>query len=306
MKGDDLLSYSFPSPHPFTGERVAEFWRSLDPDDSSVVLLKPQKADDEVIELFHSKEHIQFVKRASHFGYGHLDQGDTPAFRGIFEAAQFTVGSTLVCLQEIMQGHLDHAFNPVGGLHHATRNSSAGFCVFNDIGVAVEVLRREHHIKRILYVDIDVHHGDGVYYPFESDPDLYIFDVHEDGRYLYPGTGAATEVGAGPARGTKVNVPLPPQAGDDQVSAQLDKLESLARRCSPEFIILQAGADGLAGDPIAGLVYTPETHKTVTRLLHGLAHELCEGKIMALGGGGYKPSNCAKAWTTVVRALKEP
>ncbi len=306
VKGDDLLSYSFPAPHPFTSERVAEFWRSLDQNDQSVEFLKPEKADVEVIEIFHSREHVEFVKRASHFGYGYLDQGDTPVFRGIFEAAQFTVGSTLICVAGVMDGRLDHALNPVGGLHHATRNSSAGFCVFNDIGVAVEVLRSRYGIKRILYVDIDVHHGDGVYYPFESDPDLFIFDIHEDGRYLYPGTGAATEVGAGLARGTKVNVPLLPQTGDEGVSAQLNKLESLARRCSPEFIILQAGADGLAGDPIAGLTYTPETHRTVTRLLHGLAHEFCQGKMIALGGGGYKPSNCAKAWTTVVRALEMP
>jgi acetoin utilization protein AcuC len=218
VKGRELLSYSFPRPHPFTSERVAAFWERLDREvPERIESLKPEKADEAVIELFHSREHLEFVKRASEFGYGSLDQGDTPAFRGIFEAAQYTVGSTLACLKEVMDGEIDHSFNPVGGLHHATRDSSAGFCVFNDIGVAVEVLRSQYGVKRILYVDIDVHHGDGVYYPYESDADLYVFDVHEDGRFLYPGTGSESEVGMGLARGTKVNVPLPPGTGDEGI-----------------------------------------------------------------------------------------
>ena len=302
-RGNELLSYSFPRPHPFTSERVATFWRELDLDGQSVDYIKPQKADEGIIELFHSKEHVEFVKKASHFGYGNLDQGDTPAFSGVFEAAQFAVGSSLACLQEIMEGRLEHAFNPVGGLHHATRDSSAGFCVFNDIGVVVEVLRSQYEVKKVLYVDIDVHHGDGVYYPYESDPYLSIFDIHEDGRYLYPGTGSASETGLGVAKGTKVNVPLSPGTGDEGVIDQLPRLESLARVCSPEFIIFQCGADGLAGDPIAGLSYSREAHKAVASTLHRLSHELCGGRLLALGGGGYKPENCASAWLAVVKAL---
>ncbi len=304
-KGDELLSYSFPLPHPFRSERVAAFWKELELDGQAVEFVKPQRVDEGMLELFHSKEHVEFVRKASHFGYGNLDQGDTPAFRGVFEAAQFAVGSSLGCLQGIMEGRLDHAFNPVGGLHHATRDSSAGFCVFNDIGVAVEVLRRQYEVRRVLYVDIDVHHGDGVYYPYESDPDLFIFDVHEDGRYLFPGTGSESEVGIGLARGTKINVPLPPMTGDQGVTDQLPRLEALARDCSPEFIIIQCGADGLAGDPIGGLSYTPEAHRAVVSTLHRLSHEFCEGRLLALGGGGYRPENCARAWLAVVRELAE-
>ena len=131
-------------------------------------------------------------------GEGYLDAGDTPAWRGVYEAAADVVGATLLAAEQIMAGKARRAFIPIAGLHHAARGSAAGFCVFNDCGVAVEMLRRNHGLKRIAYVDIDAHHGDGMYYGFESDPDLIFADIHEDGRYLYPGTGSAAETGPGP------------------------------------------------------------------------------------------------------------
>jgi acetoin utilization protein AcuC len=302
VEGEELLSYSFPSPHPFTAERARVFWQELDRKGVQRVRLRPQKASEEMLELFHSKEHIRFVKMASHLGYGYLDQGDTPAFPGIFEAAQYVVGSTLHSAESVLTGNIDHSFNPVGGLHHARRGLSAGFCVFNDVGVLFEALRKKG-ISRILYVDIDVHHGDGVYYEYEGDKDVFIFDIHEDGRYIYPGTGRDDEVGSGDAVGTKVNVPLQPGSDDEDVEEMLVRMEEHARRSRPEFIVLQAGADGLEGDPLASLRYTERTHARVSSMLHSLAHELCEGRIVSLGGGGYLPENCARAWTAVVSSL---
>ncbi len=303
LEGKELLLYSFPSPHPFTGERVVRFWEALRASGLKTSRLSPQKADRELIGLFHNKAHIDYVELASNLGYGSLDQGDTPAYPGIFEATQYVVGSTVSAVDRVMKGEVDHAFNPVGGLHHARPDSSAGFCVFNDIGVSVELLRSAHGLRRVLYVDIDVHHGDGVYFPYESDPDLFVFDVHEDGRYLYPGSGSSSEGGRGTAEGSKVNVPLLPGSGDSEMRRLLPALEGFARKARPEFIILQCGADGLKGDPIAGLNYTPESHGRVASLLHGLSHELCEGRLVALGGGGYSPDNCAQAWLAVVRGL---
>jgi acetoin utilization protein AcuC len=232
-----------------------------------------------------------------------LDQGDTPAFKGVLEAAEFAVGSTLSCVDKVMSGDTDHGFNPVGGLHHARPDQSAGFCVFNDIGVAIEMLRKGG-LKRILYVDIDVHHGDGVFYPYEHDSRVFIFDVHEDGRFLYPGTGRENETGEGEAFGTKVNVPLLPGEGDKRLKDIIPKLEEFATRAEPEFIILQSGADGLAGDPIGGLSYTESFHSKVAESLHEFAHKACAGRIVALGGGGYNPHNCAKAWTSVIRQFR--
>lgn len=303
VEGKELLLYSFPPPHPFTNERVQRFWDELHRKNLPVIRLQPQKADKELIGLFHVQEHIRYVELASHLGYGSLDQGDTPAYKGIFEAAQYTVGSTISAVEKIMAKEVDHAFNPVGGLHHATRDMSAGFCVFNDIGVTVELLRSRHSLKRILYVDIDVHHGDGVFYSYESDPDLFVFDIHENGRFLYPGTGSASEDGQGKAKGTKVNIPLDPGSGDEAIEGQLPRLEEFAKRAEPEFIIFQCGADGLRGDPIAGLDYSPKAHRHVAELLHGLSHRLCGGRLVALGGGGYVPKNCADAWTNVIEGL---
>ena len=306
LEGKELLLYSFPPPHPFTSERVKRFWEELARRGPQVRRLPPQKAERELIALFHTEEHIRYVELASHLGYGALDHGDTPAFNGVFEATQYAVGSTVSAVEKIMSKDVDHALNPVGGLHHATRDSSAGFCVFNDIGIIIELLRKNYGVGRILYVDIDVHHGDGVYYSYESDPELFIFDVHEDGRYLYPGTGSASEVGEGKAKGTKVNVPLEPGSGDYAIVNQIPHLEEFARKAGPEFIILQCGADGLRGDPIAGLSYTPEAHRQVATMLHRLSHELCSGRMLALGGGGYVPQNCADAWIAVVEALAVP
>lgn len=303
VEGKELLLYAFPSPHPFTSERVQAFWKELRSQNLEVERFQPEKAGKGLLRLFQSEEHIRFVEHASRLGYGALDLGDTPAFKGVFEAAQYAVGSTVAAVRKVMKGDLDHAFNPVGGLHHARRDASAGFCVFNDIGVSVELLRKEYDVRRILYVDIDVHHGDGVYYSYESDPDLFVFDIHEDGRYLYPGTGSADEAGEGEARGTKVNVPLEPGSGDSAVEAQVPLIERFATRARPDFIILQCGADGLQGDPIASLSYTPTTHRMVAGLLHRMSHELCAGRIVALGGGGYDPENCANAWTAVVESL---
>jgi acetoin utilization protein AcuC len=168
--------------------------------------------------------------------------------------------------------------------------------------VAIESLRSSG-VRRILYVDIDVHHGDGVFYSYEADPEVFIFDVHEDGRFLYPGSGRVEETGKGRAAGTKVNVPLLPGEGDERMRDILPKLEEFAIRSEPEFVILQCGADGLAGDPIGGLAYSESFHSNVAQVLHRVAHSSCKGRLVALGGGGYDASNCAKAWTSVVGQL---
>ena len=301
-EGHELLLYSFPPPHPFTKERAQRFWEELRKSGLKAAKLQPQKAGRDLLRMFHTDDHIQFVEMASRLGYGDLDQGDTPAYRGVFEAAQWVVGTTASALETVLDGRVDHAFNPVGGLHHSARDRSAGFCVFNDIGVAVELLRSKG-FQRILYVDIDVHHGDGVYYSYESDPDLFIFDVHEDGRYLYPGTGSASETGTGKALGTKVNIPLLPGSGDQELTEHIPLLEKIVEKCNPEFIILQCGADGLSGDPIAGLNYSPEGHRQVASLLHAASHRHCNGMMIALGGGGYVPQNCADSWLAVVGSM---
>ena len=257
------------------------------------------------IERFHTAEYIDRVAQASLTGVGYLDNGDTPAFAGVYEAAARVVGTVLQAVADLINGETRRAFVPIAGLHHARRDAAAGFCVFNDCGVAIETLRRLHGVRRIAYVDIDAHHGDGVFYAFETDPDLAIADIHEDGRYLYPGTGAASETGKGDARGTKLNVPMPPGAGDRSFFEAWEYVEAFIDKAQPEFIIFQCGADSLAGDPITHMAYTSEAHRHATVRLCDLADRHCQGRLLALGGGGYNLGNLAEAWCAVVGAMIE-
>ncbi len=236
-------------------------------------------------------------------GYGLLDQGDTPAFPGVFEAASTVVGTALAALERIMSGETVRAFVPIAGLHHARRDSAAGFCVFNDCGVVIEALRREFRIRRVAYVDIDAHHGDGVFYAFEDDSDLIFVDLHEDGRFLYPGTGRADETGIGAATGTKLNIPMAVGADDAEFFRQWDRAERFLEAAKPEFIVFQCGADSLSGDPLAHLAYTQAAHAYAATRLCAIADRYAQGRVLALGGGGYDLDNLARAWTAVVRAL---
>ena len=221
----------------------------------------------------------------------------------MYEAAATVVGSVLDGLQHILAGDCQRVFVPIAGLHHARRDSAAGFCVFNDIGVLIEALRRRHGIQRLAYVDIDAHHGDGVFYAFEDDPDLILADIHEDGRFLYPGTGAASETGTGKARGTKLNLPLEPGADDVAFHRVWPRVEEFVRAAKPQFIILQAGADSIAGDPITHLRLSPAAHAHAAARLCVLADEFCQGRLMALGGGGYNRANLAAAWSEVLKSM---
>ncbi len=221
----------------------------------------------------------------------------------MFEAASNVVGAALVAAEEIMEGRAKRGFVPIAGLHHASRAHAAGFCVFNDCGIVAEELRRRWGLKRIAYVDIDAHHGDGVFYGFEDDPDLIFADIHEDGRYLYPGTGGAEETGRGRAQGTKLNIPLPPGAGDEAFWPAWERVEAYLEARRPEFIVFQCGADSLAGDPITHLRFSEEAHAHAAARLAAIADRFCDGRLLGLGGGGYNRRNLARAWSRVVKSF---
>ena len=271
--------------------------------DKRVRLMETRAATRAELETFHTREYLDLVENRSRTGEGFLDGGDTPAWRGVYEAAADVVGATLLAAEEIMARRARRAFVPIAGLHHAARTGAAGFCVFNDCGVAVEMLRRNHGLKRIAYVDIDAHHGDGVFYGFESDPDLIFADIHEDGRYLYPGTGREDETGRGAAAGTKLNIPVPPGADDSVFDSQWPRVLAHLRKYEPEFILLQAGADSIEGDPITHMRYSAEAHMRAARDLAALAESFGHGRVLGTGGGGYNRINLARAWTGVVQGL---
>ena len=304
-KGQALADYGFGSDHPFGTDRHDVFQRALAAAKlgGRVHFSAPLSAHPDRLTLFHSDEYVRHVERMSEQGSGFLDHGDTPAVPGIFQAALTVVGTTLAAVDAIMAGETDRAFVPIAGLHHASRLGAAGFCVFNDCGIAIEYLRQQHGIRRVAYVDIDAHHGDGVYYGFDDDPELIFADTHEDGRYLYPGTGAACETGKGDAAGRKLNIPLPMHAGDEQFFAAWQRIEALLHETQPEFIILQAGADCLDGDPITHLRLTEAAHRLATERLCRIADRYAGGRLLATGGGGYNRDNLGRAWTAVVQAM---
>lgn len=308
--GEELARYSFGKSHPFNSNRIFAFWSkfktlNLDKDDQ-IQIKKAENAQEEILLEFHFKDYVNLVKKASMHGTGYLDLGDTPAFRGVFEASSDVVGTSLRALDIVMDktDGILHGFNPIGGLHHARRGSAGGFCVFNDIGILGMIARKKYGINKIAYVDIDAHHGDGVYYEFENDPNFFVADIHEDGHYLYPGTGTESEIGSGEAKGTKLNIPLMPDSTDDDFITAFSKAEEFIDNIAkPELIIFQCGADGIDGDPLTHLRYSSKAHRYAADKLHRLSHKHCDGRIIALGGGGYNQQNIADAWTEVVMSF---
>lgn len=303
--GDELARYAFGDDHPFGPLRHDAFSHALYRQnlDQHVDILKPVMTTADVLELFHQHSYIEKVKQMSNFGVGYLDQGDTPAFTGMYEAALTVAGTVCNAIDRLVHNEYNRAFIPIAGLHHARRHIAAGFCVINDCGIAIEYLRHKYNINRVAYIDIDAHHGDGVFYSFDNDPDLIFVDFHEDGRFLYPGTGDITETGNNNAEGTKLNIPMPPGAGNELFMKLWPRAEAFIRKSKPEFVLMQCGADSIDGDPITHMAYSESVHKHAVSKVCSIANEYCDGRVVAMGGGGYNLDNIAKTWTTVVSAM---
>ncbi|MBK8184012.1 MAG: acetoin utilization protein AcuC [Candidatus Competibacteraceae bacterium] len=304
--GDEVSHYGFED-HPFSEDRIHAFWDEMHIRQlaDQVRILYPTLATEGQIGLFHTEKYINKVKTLSEIGEGLLDFGDTPAYKGVYEDAAKVVGSVIDATRKIMNNEFRRIFVPLGGLHHSMPDTASGFCVFNDVGVAIKLLQQEYSLERIAYVDIDAHHGDGLFYPFEKDPTVIFADIHEDGRYNFPQSGFSYEVGKGEAKGRKLNIPLLPLSADDDFMMMWDNVENFLRQWQPQFIFMNCGADGLDGDPLAHLHYSARAHSRATRGLCQIAEEFAEGRLVAVGGGGYDLRNIAKAWTAVVDSLLE-
>ena len=307
---DDFLKYDFGPGHPLTPIRLKltyELSRAKGLfEDQRVKIISPRIATEEEVRLFHSEEYVNLVKRMSKSGHGLLDLGDTPAFKGVYEASAMTVGATLDAVDAVMNGQTDHGVNISGGLHHAHEDRASGFCVFNDPAVAVAYLKKKYGLSRVMYFDMDAHHGDGVMYGFYTDPGVLDVDFHEDGRFLFPGTGFTFETGEKAGEGFKANIPVPPGTGDEPyLTGFREIVPALVRAYKPEFIIAQCGADSHTDDLLAHLQLTTRTFEENIATLHKLAHEVASGRIVAVGGGGYNPANVARCWTVVAATLSE-
>jgi acetoin utilization protein AcuC len=252
--------------------------------------LAPEPATDEELQWLHAPAYVAAVRRFSaepgsppEAGIG---PGDDPAFEGMHEAAAAVAGGSIRAMEAILRGDVEHAYHPGGGLHHAMRGRASGFCVYNDVALAIARARREG--LRVLYVDLDVHHGDGVQALHGGDPGVLTISFHETGRSLFPGTGFVDELGEGIAAGTSVNVPLEPLCGPDGwLAAVRGVVPLLAASFGPDVIVSQHGADGHVWDPLAHLCLTTTAMGEAARLVDRIAHRHAGGRWLSTGGGGY-------------------
>jgi acetoin utilization protein AcuC len=310
----EYLKYNFGPEHPFMPRRMGmalDLMRDFGLLDGPVRVVEPPQATEEELCLFHHCAYVQRVKeldRSGESGRPDLDYGlgteDTPMYPGIFDGASRIVGGTLLACRSVMEGNLDHAFNIGGGLHHAREAFASGFCVFNDAAIGIAWLRHAHD-ARVLYIDIDAHHGDGVQFGFYQERDVLTISFHETGRYLYPGTGHYHERGSGEGYGYSVNVALDAFTDDESWLEAFDAVvPRFAKAFCPDLIMLQAGCDAHYWDPLTHLNLTTRSYEHAVRRVHEIAHELCGGRLVALGGGGYDIWRVVpRAWTLLMGVL---
>jgi acetoin utilization protein AcuC len=306
---DRLIGYDFGPGHPLAPIRVeltvalARSFGLLDRPGVAVLPVEP--AADAELTLVHAPEYLDAVRRAGEtmvpdprHGLGTMDD---PLFPGMHEATSLVAGATLAAAQAVYEQRCEHAVNVAGGLHHAMTNAASGFCIYNDPAIAIAWLLQQG-AERVAYVDIDVHHGDGVQAVFWNDPRVLTISVHESGRTLFPGTGFPEETGGPDAEGFAVNVALPAGTGDDGWLRALHAVAlPLVRRFSPDYLVTQHGCDSHALDPLANLLVSVDGQRRAHATLHALAHEVCDGRWLATGGGGYELVRVVpRTWTHLI------
>jgi acetoin utilization protein AcuC len=274
------------------------------------VVIAPSPATENELLLVHTIGYIEAVREASDWGFGTrmamgLGTEDNPVYPGMHDIAALTCGSTIRGIDEVLSGRRLRTFSIAGGMHHAHRSRAAGFSVYNDAAVGIAVARQKHPGLKVLYVDIDAHHGDGVQEAFAGSAEVLTISIHESGLYTFPGTGFPGENGYGPGEGFSANVPLPAYATDACFALAFDEVVApIARAFRPDVIVAQLGVDAHHDDPQTELGLTIPGYRRLVRGIIGLADELCDGRLAALGGGGYHIVEVVPlAWAWVMAEL---
>jgi len=306
---ESLLAYDMGNDHPLNPVRLALTVRLATAlgvlDD--VTLRGPEPASDEEIERIHDSGYLAAVRAApeSRFDVGHgLGTPDNPVFAGMHEASARVVGGSLLAADLIVAGTADRAVSIAGGLHHAMPSHASGFCVYNDCAIAIARLL-DRGVERVAYIDVDVHHGDGVQAAFYDDPRVLTISVHQDPRTLWPGTGYPRELGSGAAEGSAVNLPLLPGTADAMwLRAFNAVVPSLLNAFAPTVLVTQCGVDSHRTDPLADLALSVDGHRAIYRTLRDLAVRYAGGKWLALGGGGYDLVRVVpRSWTHLLATV---
>lgn len=304
ITAEGLSDYELAPGHPFRPERVKLTESLLEACGllGSAQRVEPARLSDRVLSQVHDPRYIELVRdvsagrqRDDSFAHG-LGTGDNPIFPGMHDAISLVCAGTVTALELVASGEADRAVSFAGGLHHAHAARASGFCVYNDLAVAIEQVTRQHGL-RVACIDLDAHHGDGTQEFFYERDDVLTISLHESGRYLFPGTGHTYELGRGAGRGFSVNAPLEPFTED---ASFLEVFEAVVPRAldwfRPDIILLQGGADGHTLDPLADLSLTLKGLLTAWTRVSELAERYCAGRLVVTGGGGYD------AYRTVPRA----
>ena len=308
---DVSLTYDFGPEHPLTPRRFGpsiDLMRSV----GAPEFMAPRIATDDELARLHTREYIDIVRASSNHtaapAQAGIGPGDCPPFDRMHEASAAVAGGSIDAVDRILAGQIEHAFHPGGGLHHAMPARASGFCIYNDVALGVARARDAGH--RVLYVDLDVHHGDGTQQMFWDDPDVLTVSIHETGLALFPGTGFMDERGGPRAPGSAVNVPLQPYSGDESWLAAVEAVvPALADAFRPSFLVTQHGCDTHVYDPLAHLRLTTRAYRAATVMLDQIAHRHAAGRWLATGGGGYDAYRVVpRSWSLVwlAQAHRDP
>ena len=298
----DLANHTLRNDHPMKPYRLKYTYELLNAygafNETDSLLLSPRNATAEELELVHTREYISAVKDLSINGdstishqFGFSTLGDNPVYERMYDAALLSTGSTMFAAKLIAENQVDRVFNISGGLHHAAPDHASGFCIFNDPALAIKFLLNSG--KRVAYIDIDAHHGDGVQNAFYDNDQVLTISLHESGQYLFPGTGFVNESGHPPGIGYAVNIPLFPYTGDDiYVETFKSVVLPLVRTFGPDVLITQLGVDSYHTDPLTHLQLTTRGFLDVIQLFSDM-----QLPWLALGGGGYDVGAVARCWS---------
>lgn len=305
---DALLGYEFKKDHPLKPDRLKLTYllsKELGLFDK-VREIEPTLASRQELELFHTPEFIDAVEDSginnnAHPRFG-LGTSDNPIFPQIHDTGARYVGATLDAMRAMIDG-ASNAFCISGGLHHAHQSEASGFCIYNDVAIAIKLLQKKRD-ARVLYFDFDAHHGDGVQNAFYQSKDVMTISVHQTGKTLFPGTGFVYETGGAEGVGYSVNIPLGPGAGTPELIRVFEEIVvPMFESFKPDLLVSQLGVDGHYLDPLAHLTYTSHGFETVLRKLRDMSSKMCDVGWLAVGGGGYHPVNVARLWSLFLAVM---
>jgi acetoin utilization protein AcuC len=298
---DAYLDYDYGPAHPLKIARLKSTFELIHaygllalPSAQTIIT---KRAEEDEVAVFHSKEYLNILKQANDghlrgdaYAYG-LGPGDNPIFLGLYDWSLLVTGATLQAVDSVAKGEAEIAFNIAGGLHHAMRSRASGFCYIND--PVIGILRLLNMGKRVAYIDIDAHHGDGVQAAFYHVHQVLTISLHESGFSLFPGSGFEYEIGEGEGEGYSVNLPFHPYTDDEVYLWAFEEIvPPLIHTFQPDIVVTQLGVDSFYDDPLTNLHLTIHGYEKIIRRIKELAP-----RWVALGGGGYDVSNVARAWT---------